>query len=397
MKMRLIIFACMFLGLVTPAFGHRLDEYLQAATIAVERDHVTLRLRLTPGVNVFSKVMAAVDSNGDGAVSEVEERAYGEQVRHDLSLALDHQTVELRLSSFIFPTVEEMKGGAGEILLAFDGDLLRGGQERTLILENHHLPGISVFLVNGLVPRDPSIHIVSQDRNYDQSTYQLNYTVNEDGAAAQPSAASQSVDGWMERSGSASLFKAFFYHGVHHILTGYDHLLFVTALVLAATTLWELVKVVSAFTIAHTLTLTLAALNLVHVSGRIVEPLIAGSIVFVAVQNVFWPRGSKGWSRIGAAFLFGLFHGLGFAGGLLEAMREMPSGTMFVAILAFSVGVEAGHQLVVLPSFGVLKGVRAMQQDVVVRTRVSMMVQRVGSAGISVAGAYYLCVALLGG
>jgi hypothetical protein len=87
---------------------------------------------------------------------------------------------------------------------------------------------------------------------------------------------------------------------------------------------------------------------------------------------------------------------LGFAGGLLDAMREMPGGTMFLAILAFSVGIETGHQLVVLPLFGFLKAARNLQADVVKRTQLAMAFQRVGSVAISVAGTYYLCVALVG-
>lgn len=188
--------------------------------------------------------------------------------------------------------------------------------------------------------------------------------------------------------------KEYFLHGVHHILTGYDHLLFISALVLAATTLWDLVKVVTAFTLAHTMTLTLAAMNLVHLSEHVVEPLIAGSIVFVAVQNVFWPRRARGWGRLGAAFFFGLFHGLGFAGGLLDAMREMHGTTILLAIAAFSVGVEAGHQMVVLPLFATLKLARQTRPDAVARERLSMAAQRLGSAAISLAGLFYLFVAL---
>ncbi|MDB5291672.1 MAG: hypothetical protein JWL69_2913 [Phycisphaerales bacterium] len=197
-----------------------------------------------------------------------------------------------------------------------------------------------------------------------------------------------------ESGGKTHLAQSYFLHGVHHILTGYDHLLFISALVLAATTLWDLVKVVTAFTLAHTLTLTLAALNLVHLSERVVEPLIAGSIVFVAMQNVFWPRRSRGWGRLATAFFFGLFHGLGFAGGLLDAMQAMQGGTILLAIAAFSVGVEAGHQMVVLPLFAALKLARSTRPDPIARERLSMAAQRIGSAAISLAGLFYLFVAL---
>lgn len=205
-----------------------------------------------------------------------------------------------------------------------------------------------------------------------------------------------SAAGESSQVSKSSLFKAYLYHGIHHILTGYDHLLFVSALVLAAISFWDLVKVVSAFTLAHSITLTLAALNLIHLPERVVEPLIAASIVFVAVQNVFWPTRARGWSRLGAAFFFGLFHGLGFAGGLMDAMREMQSSTMLLAILAFSIGLETGHQMVVIPLFAFLKAARHTQDDAVRRTRLSMAFQRIGSAGISLAGMYYLCLALTG-
>lgn len=395
MKTALAAAAMTLLWAVTPAFAHRLDEYLQATTFSVGRDHVEVRMRLTPGVAVSPKVLATLDTNGDGVISQAEQQAYAEQVRHDVSLSIDADPVQLRLASLTFPSPEDMKEGLGDIVMNFEAQVPSGGPNRRLVFENHHQSSISVYLANCLVPLDPAIKVVNQNRHYDQSFYQLDYT--QAGAASKPpSDGSSSVaGGWVDQTGSRSLFKAFFYHGVHHILTGYDHLLFVSALVLAATSLWDVVKVVSAFTVAHTITLTLAALNLVHVSERVVEPLISASIVFVAMQNVFWPSRARGWSRLGAAFFFGLFHGLGFAGGLLEAMREMQSGTMFLAILAFSVGVETGHQMVVLPLFGFLKAARRSQPDAVLRARLSMAFQRIGSAGISMAGVYYLCIALM--
>src|SRR3977135_4416913 len=79
------------------------------------------------------------------------------------------------------------------------------------------------------------------------------------------------------------------------------------------------------------------------------------SIIFVALQNVFWPERTGGWTRLAVAFFFGLFHGLGFAGGLLEAMQGMSSNALVLAILGFSAGVEVGHQVVVLPTFCALK------------------------------------------
>ena len=191
------------------------------------------------------------------------------------------------------------------------------------------------------------------------------------------------------------LFRDYFTHGIHHILTGYDHLLFISALVLAATGVWDLVKVVSAFTLAHTITLTLAALRLVYLPEGVVEPMIAASIVVVALQNVFWPKHARGWGRLAIAFGFGLFHGLGFAGGLLDAMHEMTGLTIALAIVAFSLGVEIGHQMIVLPLFVLLKLARHTTRETERRDRISLHTMRYGSAAICAAGVYYLVAATI--
>ncbi|PYI89006.1 MAG: hypothetical protein DME26_02205 [Verrucomicrobia bacterium] len=183
-------------------------------------------------------------------------------------------------------------------------------------------------------------------------------------------------------------------HGIGHILGGYDHLFFIIALVLATATFWDLVKVVTAFTLAHTVTLTLSVLNLVRLPSHVVEPMIAGSIVFVALSNVFGPRSSRGWVRLATAFFFGLFHGLGFAGGLLDAMEGMSGLGVGVAIAAFSLGVELGHQMVVLPLFFGLKVARASRTDTARRELISLAVMRGGSLLICVAGTIYLLAAL---
>jgi hypothetical protein len=187
---------------------------------------------------------------------------------------------------------------------------------------------------------------------------------------------------------------AFVRHGIHHILSGYDHLLFVAGLVLAVASLWDLVKVVTAFTLAHTLTLTLAVLDVVRLSSRIVEPMIAASIVFVALQNLLSPSRSRDWSRLAIAFGFGLFHGLGFAGGLLSAMAGMQGVAIATAIAAFSLGVELGHQLVALPLFGVLKLTRVYCSRATDPERIPRWVTRMGSSAICAAGLVYLVAAL---
>ena len=144
----------------------------------------------------------------------------------------------------------------------------------------------------------------------------------------------------------ADVSAVYFEHGVEHILTGADHLLFVLALLIITRGLWRLVKTVTAFTVAHSITLGLAALGFVHVPQTPVEAVIALSIVFVAAEIV---RGWHGREGIAAqapwivAFTFGLLHGFGFAGALSEI--GLPQGHIPLALLFFNVGVEAGQLL----------------------------------------------------
>ena len=383
MKIRLASAVIVFLLSVVPVYAHQLDEYLQATTIDVQRHSLMLRLRMTPGVDVARMLLANIDTDADGTIADAEQRAYAERVCHDLSVAIDGKSLPLRLVSSSFPNFEELLKGLGNILFEFKADVLPGGSTRRLTLENHHQSAVAAYLVNCIRPRDPDVRIVAQTRNFSQSSYLLEFALDNAPQAQHDTAA-------------PSILKTYLCHGVRHILTGYDHLLFISILVLGATNLWELVKVVTAFTLAHSITLTLATLNLVHLPGGIVEPMIAASIVFVAVQNLFWPASSGGRSRLAVAFFFGLFHGMGFAEGLLNVMQGLPRETVVLAILGFCVGVEAGHQMVLLPLFGFLKTTRQLRRDAAARAKLSMMLQRIGSAAVLVAGVYYVCVTLIG-
>jgi hydrogenase/urease accessory protein HupE len=134
--------------------------------------------------------------------------------------------------------------------------------------------------------------------------------------------------------------------GVEHILLGIDHLLFVLALLLITHGGWKLVKTVTAFTVAHSITLALAALGLVHVPPAPVEAVIALSIVFVAAEIL---RARQGYAGIAVrapwivAFTFGLLHGFGFAGAL--SAIGLPEGRIPQALLFFNLGVELGQLL----------------------------------------------------
>lgn len=134
---------------------------------------------------------------------------------------------------------------------------------------------------------------------------------------------------------------SFFVLGVEHILTGYDHLLFLAGLLLVCTRFRDAASIITCFTIAHSITLALASLDIVHLPGEIVEPAIAASIIYVGIENLIG-RHRLAW-RMLVTFGFGLVHGLGFASVLREiGLGRLPGG-IAMPLLKFNLGVEAGQ------------------------------------------------------
>ncbi|MEH7502722.1 HupE/UreJ family protein [Neobacillus drentensis] len=150
--------------------------------------------------------------------------------------------------------------------------------------------------------------------------------------------------------------------GFHHIMIGYDHILFVMALVLGTRRISDVIKVISVFTIAHTITLGLTALKLLNIPAEIVEPLIALSIAFVAVENYF---GFSAKYRFAVVFGFGLIHGVGFAGAL--QLSNDVTWRSILSIFSFNIGVEVGQALIILLLFPFLLYIRRFNWSTVFR------------------------------
>ena len=151
--------------------------------------------------------------------------------------------------------------------------------------------------------------------------------------------------------------------GVEHIWIGYDHIAFLIALLLWARQLWPVVKVVTAFTIAHSITLALAVLDIVSIPGNIVEPLIALSIVWVAAENFFSENVGRRWK---VTFALGLVHGFGFAGVLRDF--GLPPDALGLALASFNIGVEIGQVAIVAVAVPILLGVDRLM-NVATRSR----------------------------
>jgi hydrogenase/urease accessory protein HupE len=143
---------------------------------------------------------------------------------------------------------------------------------------------------------------------------------------------------------AARSFTNFLSLGVKHILTGYDHLLFLFGLLLVARGFFSALGIITSFTIAHSITLAVATLQVVQIPSRIVEPLIAASIVFVGIENLL--RGDIPKARRMVPFGFGLIHGFGFASALREAGIGSGTGGIVLPLFSFNLGVELGQIMV---------------------------------------------------
>jgi len=146
------------------------------------------------------------------------------------------------------------------------------------------------------------------------------------------------------RQGVLAVIRKFVPAGVHHILIGPDHLLFLVGLLLLGGTMRQLLLVVTSFTVAHSVTLSLAALNLVSPPARIIEPAIALSIVYVGADNLLVREGRD--VRAWIALTFGFIHGFGFANVLRE--MDLPTRALGWSLFSFNVGVEIGQLFVVV-------------------------------------------------
>ena len=181
------------------------------------------------------------------------------------------------------------------------------------------------------------------------------------------------------RQGVWAVLQKFVPSGVHHILIGPDHLLFLIGLLLLGGSVRQLLLVVTAFTVAHSITLSLAVLNVVTPPGRLVEPIIALSIVYVGLDNLL-ARGGRDM-RVWIALVFGLIHGFGFA----SVLREMglPSGALGWSLFSFNFGVELGQLAVVLVVAALLSQIRAY--SAVAGQRIAVA----GSIAVIAAGAFW--------
>jgi hypothetical protein len=354
---KLAAIALVFVALPLPVWGHALDAYLQAAIFSVHKDRIDLSMRLVPGIAILPQIMKNVDTDGDGAISPAEARAYAMRLSQELIIEIDGHRMSPHLVSAMASAPILFRDGLGDIRADFQIDVQPRPGDRRLRFVNRHQSRISVYLVNAEVPRDTEIKLVAQQRSADQSTYELAY--------AQSATASQQP---VNVSGFGNMFRL----GMRHIAEGTDHLLFLLTLLLPAplyargarwagsarwtTSLVAILKVVTAFTLGHSLTLALGASGLVIVPDRPIEILIAVSILISALHAA---RPIFPGKEAAIAAFFGLIHGLAFASALNTLGLGVWDKVWDVA--GFNLGIEAMQFAViamVMPSLLLLSRTR---------------------------------------
>ncbi len=339
MSLRRVWLVCLLLG-ISSADAHISSNGFLSLDVAGSRVTGTMELALRD-----AELAVGLDTNGDGRITWSEVRSH----QHDLTTY-----VRSRLA---------IRSGAAGCPIEFDS-----------VRINERVDGNYVWLPFAAACTGP-VHNLSIDYRALQEV-----DPSHRGLLA-VTAWGRTQTGVLTPGGGAQImaldhpsqlraFAQYLQIGVWHIWSGIDHLLFLLSLLLPAVlrrrnNQWEAVpiarpafinilKVVTAFTLAHSITLSLAAFDIVHLPSRLTESIIAASIIVAALNNIF-PRITEGRWRI--AFAFGLLHGFGFASVLAE--MGLPAGARLISLVAFNLGVEAGQLAVVLAIMPLAYSVRA--------------------------------------
>jgi hydrogenase/urease accessory protein HupE len=240
---------------------------------------------------------------------------------------------------------------ARQLLIAADDKVANAQSVRSQLDENNNVEVRLNFHVIGFSSLEIQSKIIASlplgHRQYLQVQNSIGETLLEQLLSA---AADRATVEMQDANSSIGVFEAtrsfanFLCLGVKHILTGYDHLLFLFGLLLVARGFFSSLGIITSFTIAHSITLAVATLHVVQIPSRIVEPLIAASIVFVGIENLL--RGDIPTARRILVFGFGLVHGFGFASALREAGIGSGTGGIILPLFSFNLGVELGQIMV---------------------------------------------------
>ncbi len=340
---RILFFALAALFLAVPARAHTTDTSYARVRIFDDR----LEVRLTLDIFTLQRIVPDLDANHDAALSRDELRratpAIQKFLRAHVGIEIDERAADLGAEKDpLWPLdapdpIPASAWHTNEALVSFGFDKALAAAPKTVTLmfdvfttlgERHSVLG--VFEYRG---RTTEVVFTQVEPDY---LFDVAFAAPSDGS---PASAAAPVH---RSNGDDSPAWRFFKLGVEHILTGYDHLCFLLALFVVSR-LRALFAVVTSFTIAHSITLLLAAFGVVTLPTRFIECAIALTIVYVALENLWRANFAHRWML---TFFFGLIHGFGFANTLNP--QELPAQAKAKCLLVFNLGVEAGQLAVVL-------------------------------------------------
>jgi len=316
-----IAWSCVAMLLVLPLAGdaHEINTSYLALTLKADEIRVVLSVDEADLIRLDTQI----DANGDGGLWRDEVEAGGErvaqQLRERIQVQLDDESTPLKMLG-ASPDID----GDGNLFLRVVYAVPTTGEPRELALD------LSLLLQPPLLAEHRSLVSFRVDAQQPELLSVL--------SAASPQDRFQ----LREEVDLLAQVGDFIWLGIEHIFVGYDHIMFLAALIVIGSRLGQLVKIVSAFTVAHSITLILAALEVVTLPTRWVEAGIALSIAYVALEN-FWIQDSK--HRWLLTFGFGFVHGFGFANVLRDL--GLPSEGLVASLLAFNIGVEMGQIVIV--------------------------------------------------
>lgn len=361
MMARIIGFISLLLVLQT-GFAH--PPGLSSADVTVKPDNVSVKFTFS---SQDIEAMVPMDTDGDAEVSDDE---------------LGNATS--RVARFLGDQYSVSINGQ-EIKSAFSSTVSFDNKNNTHVVLNYNNTQTRTFGLNAKIlaklPADHKQYLTIKDsagKEFGKKMLTRQDSIVDidlQNAAAQENKAAD--------ASSNSTFVDFLKLGIEHILTGYDHLLFLFSLLVITRSFWPAIQIITFFTIAHSITLALAGMNIVDLPSSVVEPLIAATIVYVGLENIFRQSKVTTRQRCILTFFFGLIHGFGFAGVLREMGISSIETGILVPLFSFNLGVELGQ-------IGVASIVLPMIWQLHKQEKINRYLVPAGSALTCLAGGYWL-------